>query len=86
MYVFELTSIFPASFSDDQEVREKTKEFFQTAKFCLKMDIDNVSLDTIHASILVGNLCGAEGETAGEALFFGKKSLLIDNINAHLTN
>jgi hypothetical protein len=36
------------------------------------MDIDNVCLDTIHASILVGNLCGAEGETSGEALFFGK--------------
>jgi hypothetical protein len=54
-------------------VRQKTKEFFSAAKVSLKMDIDNVCLDTIHASILVGNLCGAEGETAGEALFFGKK-------------
>lgn len=53
-------------------MRQRTKEFFELAKFALKLDIDNVSLDTIHASILVGNLCGAEGETAGEALFFGK--------------
>ncbi|KAJ6083475.1 hypothetical protein N7467_007610 [Penicillium canescens] len=60
-----------ARFSDDPEVRQKTKEFFSAAKVSLKMDIDNVCLDTIHASILVGNLCGAEGETAGEALFFG---------------
>ncbi|KAJ6170272.1 hypothetical protein N7485_007618 [Penicillium canescens] len=60
-----------ARFSDDPEVRQKTKEFFSAAKVSLKIDIDNVCLDTIHASILVGNLCGAEGETAGEALFFG---------------
>ncbi|KAK9855900.1 hypothetical protein MYU51_001569 [Penicillium brevicompactum] len=60
-----------ARFSDEPEVRQRTKEFFELAKFALKLDIDNVSLDTIHASILVGNLCGAEGETAGEALFFG---------------
>jgi hypothetical protein len=84
MYVIELISIFPVSFSDEEEVRQKTKEFFHSAKFLLKMDIDNVSLDTIHASILVGNLCGAEGETAGEALFFGKRCLLVDNFNASI--
>lgn len=36
------------------------------------MNIDHVSLDNIHASILVGNLCGTEGESAGEAVFFGE--------------
>ncbi|CAG8175445.1 unnamed protein product [Penicillium salamii] len=60
-----------ARFSDNQEVRKQAKELFQLAKLSLKMEIENVNLDTIHASILVGNLCGAEGETAGEALFFG---------------
>ncbi|OKP14686.1 hypothetical protein PENSUB_11444 [Penicillium subrubescens] len=34
------------------------------------MDIDNVCLNNIHASILVGNLCGAEGESVSEGLFF----------------
>lgn len=63
-----------ARFSDNQEVRKQAKELFQLAKLSLKMEIENVNLDTIHASILVGNLCGAEGETAGEALFFGKGS------------
>ncbi len=36
------------------------------------MKIDHVSLDNIHASILVGNLCGTEGESAGETVFFGE--------------
>lgn len=59
-------------FSDEKEIRQKTKIFFSTAKTLLKMDVDNVCLDNIHASILVGNLCGTEGESLSEGLFFGK--------------
>ncbi|CAI7585076.1 unnamed protein product [Penicillium pancosmium] len=63
-----------ARFADDQETRHQTNSFFLAAKHLLKMNIDHVSLDNIHASILVGNLCGTEGESAGEAIFFGEIS------------
>jgi hypothetical protein len=36
------------------------------------MQIDHVSLDNIHACVLMGNLCGTESESAGEAVFFGE--------------
>ena len=62
-------------FSEEQEIRQKTKEVFSTAKNLLKMDVDNVCLDNVHASILVGNLCGTEGESLSEGLFFGKPSI-----------
>lgn len=62
-------------FSEEQEIRQKTKKFFSTAKNLLKMDVDNVCLDNVHASILVGNLCGTEGESLSEGLFFGKSSI-----------
>jgi hypothetical protein len=63
---------FLESFSDEEDIRQKTKPLFSTAKCLLKMDVDNVCLGNIHASILVGNLCGAEGEPLSEGLFFGK--------------
>jgi hypothetical protein len=48
------------------------KELFQSAKDCVKMSIDDICLDNVHATILVGNLCGANGDASGEALYFGK--------------
>lgn len=63
------------SFSDEDETRRMSKSLFLTAKHLLKAEIDDVSLDNIHASILVGNLCGAEGELGAEAVFFGEKHI-----------
>lgn len=65
-------------FSDEEEIRQKAKAFFSAVKSRLKMDIDNVCLNNIHASILVGNLCGAEGESVSEGLFSGKCSFTRD--------
>ncbi|KAJ5749816.1 hypothetical protein N7533_006844 [Penicillium manginii] len=60
-----------ARFADDQETCHQTNSFFSAAKRLLKMQIDHVSLDNIHACVLMGNLCGTESESAGEAVFFG---------------
>ncbi|KAL2817342.1 hypothetical protein BJX63DRAFT_110002 [Aspergillus granulosus] len=62
---------FAARLSNDQAVRGRAKEFFQAAKDALKKTIDEVTLDNVHASALVGNLCGIEGDASGESLFFG---------------
>lgn len=35
------------------------------------MNLFDISLENIQASVLVGNLCGAEGEPEQESLFFG---------------
>jgi len=35
------------------------------------MNLLDISLENIQASVLVGNLCGAEGEPEQESLFFG---------------
>lgn len=53
-----------------------TKSLFLTAKHLTKLEIEKLCLDNIHACILVGNLCGAEGEIEAEALFFGKNHLI----------
>jgi hypothetical protein len=58
--------------SDKADIRRKADSFFQTAKYLLKLGIDHVSLDVIQTSILVANLCGAEGDSQSEALFFGE--------------
>jgi hypothetical protein len=50
------------------------------------MDVDNVCLDNIHASILVGNLCGAEGESVSEGLFFGMYSFGRDCLSNYLSD
>ncbi|OGM51156.1 hypothetical protein ABOM_000117, partial [Aspergillus bombycis] len=61
-----------ARFSTAQGTRERTKHlFFQSAKDRVKMSVDDISLDTIHATILIGNICGSEGDSSGEALYFG---------------
>ncbi|KAK6811579.1 hypothetical protein RU639_012758 [Aspergillus parasiticus] len=60
-----------ARFSTVQDTRERTKNFFQSARDRVKMSIDDITLDNIHATILIGNLCGSEGDSRGEALYFG---------------
>ncbi|KAJ5552185.1 hypothetical protein N7494_001563 [Penicillium frequentans] len=60
-----------ARLSDEETVRQKADTFFSKAKHLLKMNIDVPCLDNIHASILVGNLCGAEAQSATEGIFFG---------------
>ncbi|KDE86000.1 hypothetical protein COH20_004341 [Aspergillus flavus] len=35
------------------------------------MSIDDITLDNINATILIGNLCGSDGDSSGEALYFG---------------
>ncbi|KAE8419584.1 hypothetical protein BDV36DRAFT_134783 [Aspergillus pseudocaelatus] len=35
------------------------------------MSIDDITLDNVYATILIGNLCGSEGDSSGEALYFG---------------
>ncbi|KAL2846787.1 hypothetical protein BJX68DRAFT_277015 [Aspergillus pseudodeflectus] len=62
---------FAARLSSDHTIQERAKDFFQTAKEALKRTIDKVTLDNVHASALVGNLCGIEGDSSGESLFFG---------------
>jgi hypothetical protein len=58
-------------FSHDRKTRKRTKEFFQYAKEAFQMNLLDISLENIQASVLVGNLCGAEGEPKQESLFFG---------------
>ncbi|KAE8139189.1 hypothetical protein BDV38DRAFT_291578 [Aspergillus pseudotamarii] len=60
-----------ARFSTGLATRERTKDFMQSAKDRVKMSIDDITLDNVHATILIGNLCGSEGDSSGEALYFG---------------
>ncbi|KAL6233078.1 hypothetical protein BDW75DRAFT_232245 [Aspergillus navahoensis] len=60
-----------ARFANEQTVREQAKAFFRTAKESFKRTLDDVTLDNVHAAILIGNLCGVEGDPEGESLFFG---------------
>ncbi|KAJ5109087.1 hypothetical protein N7456_005762 [Penicillium angulare] len=60
-----------ARFSEKDEIQRQTRPLFSAARTLLKSVIDCISLDNIHASILVGNLCGGEGETDAEALYYG---------------
>lgn len=63
---------FAARLSTDRTVRDRAGSFFQTAKEALKKTIDEVTLDNIHATVLIGNICGAEGDSNAESLFFGQ--------------
>ncbi|KAL5048421.1 hypothetical protein BDW71DRAFT_213493 [Aspergillus fruticulosus] len=60
-----------ARFADEQTIRERAKAFFQTAKESFKRTLDDVTLDNVHAAALIGNLCGVEGDSKRESLFFG---------------
>ncbi|KAL3476310.1 hypothetical protein BJX99DRAFT_144515 [Aspergillus californicus] len=60
-----------ARFSIDQTIRSRVKEFIQYAREFFKKSFDEVTLDNVQAAALIGNICGAEGDTKGESLFFG---------------
>ncbi|RHZ61791.1 uncharacterized protein CDV56_103322 [Aspergillus thermomutatus] len=60
-----------ARFVSHPDIRQRVQAFFEAAKNSVKKAIDEVSLDNIHATILIGNICGAEGDPNGESLFFG---------------
>ncbi|GES65835.1 hypothetical protein ATEIFO6365_0012022700 [Aspergillus terreus] len=62
---------FAARLSTDRTARDRAESFFHTAKEALKKTIDEVTLDNIHATVLIGNICGAEGDSNAESLFFG---------------
>lgn len=61
-----------ARFSSCADTRGMTSALTRYAKHCLKMNIDDVHLDNVQACILVGNLCGADGDAGAEALYFGR--------------
>ena len=41
------------------------------ARDCVKKDVDDISLASIQACVLTGNMCGIEGNNQAEALYFG---------------
>ncbi|KAF2189103.1 hypothetical protein K469DRAFT_626977 [Zopfia rhizophila CBS 207.26] len=59
-----------ARFSSD-DTRLRTSEFGACAKAFLKKDIDRICLENVQASVLIGNICGAESDSDAESLFFG---------------
>lgn len=63
-----------ARFSSAQGIRDRARDLFQTAKESFKRTLDEVTLDNIHAAALIGNICGVEGDTSGESLFFGRRA------------
>jgi hypothetical protein len=65
-------------FHPAREVQLQTRVFAELAKQALKSTIDVVNLGNIQASVLVGNICGAEGDSVAEGLFFGKLSISIE--------
>ncbi len=64
-----------ARFSNDAAVRMQAETFAMESKRELKADLEHICLENVQACILVGNLCGAEGDNNTEALFFGMLSL-----------
>ncbi len=70
-----------ARFSGDQGIRDRARDLFQTAKESFKRTLDEVTLDNIHAAALIGNICGVEGDTSGESLFFGRRAQFVNFLN-----
>jgi hypothetical protein len=60
-----------ARFSTHAEIRLQAEKFTIESKRELKADLENICLENVQACIIVGNLCGAEGNNDSEALFFG---------------
>ncbi|KAL4885268.1 hypothetical protein BJY04DRAFT_231820 [Aspergillus karnatakaensis] len=60
-----------ARFSNDRSIRERTKDFFHLAKESFKRNLDEVTLDNVHAAALIGNICGLMVIRTGSRCFFG---------------
>lgn len=57
-------------FSQSATIRARKALFMEAVRDALKQRIDDFSLDTLRACILVGNLYGAEGHSNVESVFF----------------
>ncbi|KAL2866458.1 uncharacterized protein BJX67DRAFT_140676 [Aspergillus lucknowensis] len=62
---------FAARLSSDRTTQARAKDFSQSARKALKITIDEVTLDNVHATAIIGNVCGVEGDSRAESLFFG---------------
>jgi hypothetical protein len=60
-----------ARFSKDAETRLQGEAFSLESKQHLKADLENLCLENVQACILVGNICGGEGNNDIESLYFG---------------
>ena len=58
-------------FSHKEDVKAQGSRLIARAKAVLKSDIDRICLENVQACILVGNICGSEGDSDAESLFFG---------------
>jgi hypothetical protein len=52
----------------------------------LKAGLEDICLANVQACIIVGNLCGAEGNNDSEALFFGTSSSYVTKIPELMEN
>ncbi|KAM0721303.1 hypothetical protein Q7P37_003591 [Cladosporium fusiforme] len=58
-------------FETSDGIRELGPKLAEQAKQILKSDLEIISLSHIQAWIVLGNVCGAESNSASESLFFG---------------
>lgn len=62
-------------FSADAGARSQIEAFTLESKKELKNDLEHMCFENVQACVLIGNLCGAEGNADSESLFFGLSSL-----------
>ncbi|KAL2213109.1 hypothetical protein CC79DRAFT_1264706 [Sarocladium strictum] len=53
------------------EIARLAPIFSTRARDAIKKDLESISLESIQACVLAGNLCGIDGENEAEALYFG---------------
>ncbi|KAF2459632.1 hypothetical protein BDY21DRAFT_338784 [Lineolata rhizophorae] len=59
-------------FSRDSQIVARVPEFSSKARSLVKANIDDISLESIQATILLGNIIGADGDHDAASLFFGE--------------
>lgn len=60
-----------ARFSPSHEIRQLGPKLSEQAKSILKAGLETVSLSRIQAWVVLGNVCGADFDSAAESLYFG---------------
>lgn len=70
-----------ARFSPSEQIRRLGPKLSQQAKDILKSGLETVSLSRIQAWVILGNVCGADFDSATESLYFG-----ISIRSAHILN
>jgi hypothetical protein len=73
-------------FSTHAEIRLQAERFSMESKRELKAGLEDICLENVQACIIVGNLCGAEGNNDSEALFFGTSSSYVTKIPELMEN